>query len=165
MIGIRPPFRNCAVKAQDFAANGIGSIKGRGTDVVRKIQYRKIVGVAENKLQRLQFLPTVRLYRGRNQFNPDWFQALKNEAEKSSRSKNIYLITLSARYSMDCGIVRPICFAVLRLITSSNFVGCSTGRSAGLAPFRILVSCSARPFSNRFLSIGSLQMVVAQDVR
>ena len=33
----------------------------------------------------------------------------------------------------DCGIVTPICFAVLRLITSSNFVGCSTGRSAGLA--------------------------------
>jgi hypothetical protein len=35
------------------------------------------------------------------------------------------LITLSARYSMDCGIVRPICFAVFRLITNSNFVGCS----------------------------------------
>jgi hypothetical protein len=29
-------------------------------------------------------------------------------------------ITLSARYSKDCGIVRPICFAFLRLITSSN---------------------------------------------
>jgi hypothetical protein len=49
-----------------------------------------------------------------------------------------HLMTLSARYSKDCGIVRPICFAVLRLITNSNFVGCSTGRSAGLAPFRIL---------------------------
>ena len=31
----------------------------------------------------------------------------------------------------------PICFAVFRLITNSNFIGCSTGRSAGLAPFRI----------------------------
>jgi hypothetical protein len=49
-----------------------------------------------------------------------------------------HLITLSARTSTFGGIVRPICFAVLRLITSSNFVGCSTGRSAGLAPFRIL---------------------------
>src|SRR5262249_51200919 len=29
-------------------------------------------------------------------------------------------------------------FAVLRLIASSNLVGCHTGRSAGLAPFRIL---------------------------
>jgi hypothetical protein len=26
----------------------------------------------------------------------------------------------------------------LRLMTSSNLVGCSTGRSAGLAPLRIL---------------------------
>jgi hypothetical protein len=34
-----------------------------------------------------------------------------------------------------CGIVRPICLAALRLISSSNFVGCSTGRSAALAPF------------------------------
>src|SRR5215475_12736388 len=49
-----------------------------------------------------------------------------------------YLITLSARYSTDCGIVRPICLAALRLIMKSNFFGCSTGRSAGLAPFRIL---------------------------
>src|SRR5215831_17469628 len=49
-----------------------------------------------------------------------------------------YLITLSARYRTDCGIVRPICFAILRLMMNSNFVGCSTGKSAGLAPFRIL---------------------------
>ena len=50
----------------------------------------------------------------------------------------VHLITLSARASTFGGIVRPICFAVFRLITSSNFVGCSTGRSAGLAPLRIL---------------------------
>src|SRR6266568_4094462 len=47
-------------------------------------------------------------------------------------------MTLSALNSMDCGIVSPIRCAVLRLITSSNLVGLSTGRSAGLAPFRIL---------------------------
>src|SRR5262249_47791328 len=51
---------------------------------------------------------------------------------------SFHLISLFARASSSGGIVRPICFAVLRLITSSNFVGCSTGRSAGLAPFRIL---------------------------
>ena len=49
-----------------------------------------------------------------------------------------HLITLSALTSTFGGIVRPICLAVFKLITSSNFVGCSTGRSAGLAPFRIL---------------------------
>src|SRR5215467_4672984 len=49
-----------------------------------------------------------------------------------------HLITLSARNSTDCGIVRLSACAVLRLITNSNFVGCSTGKSAGLAPFKIL---------------------------
>jgi hypothetical protein len=48
-----------------------------------------------------------------------------------------YWITSSARASTDGGIVRPSVFAVLRLITNSNLVGCSTGRSAGLAPLRI----------------------------
>ena len=49
-----------------------------------------------------------------------------------------YLITLSALTSTFGGIVTPICLAVFRLITNSNFLGCSTGRSAGLAPLRIL---------------------------
>jgi hypothetical protein len=47
-------------------------------------------------------------------------------------------MTSSARARIDGGIVRPSVFAVFRLITSSNFVGCSTGRSAGFAPFKIL---------------------------
>src|SRR5260370_15444103 len=47
-------------------------------------------------------------------------------------------ITSSARARTDCGTVRPSAAAVLRLMTNSNFVGCMTGRSAGLAPFRIL---------------------------
>ena len=54
-----------------------------------------------------------------------------------SQSKN-HLMTLSALKSIDWGIVRPICLAVFRLMTSSNFVACSTGSSAGLTPFRIL---------------------------
>jgi len=45
-----------------------------------------------------------------------------------------YSITLSARSSSDCGIVTPSAFAVFRLITTSNLVGCSMGRSAGFAP-------------------------------
>src|SRR5215510_6976310 len=54
------------------------------------------------------------------------------------RSAVHHWITSSARTRMDCGIVRPSAFAVFRLMTSSNLVGCSTGRSAGFAPFRIL---------------------------
>src|SRR5262249_48542830 len=49
-----------------------------------------------------------------------------------------HLITLFALASTSGGIVRRICFAAFRLITNSNFVGRSTGRSAGLAPLRIL---------------------------
>jgi hypothetical protein len=49
-----------------------------------------------------------------------------------------YWITSSARRSSDGGIVIPRAWAVLRLMISSNVVGCSTGKSAGLAPFRIL---------------------------
>src|SRR2546422_2073664 len=45
---------------------------------------------------------------------------------RQSKIQN-HLITLSARASTFCGIVTPICFAVLRLITNSNLVGCSTG--------------------------------------
>jgi hypothetical protein len=50
----------------------------------------------------------------------------------------IYSITSSARARIEGGIVSPSAFAVLRLTTSSNLVGCWTGRSAGFAPFRIL---------------------------
>src|SRR5262249_23577616 len=46
-------------------------------------------------------------------------------------------ITSSATASSVGGTSRPRAFAVLRLMTSSNFVGCTTGRSAGLSPFRI----------------------------
>src|SRR6516164_7378473 len=45
-------------------------------------------------------------------------------------------MTSSARASKDCGTVSPRALAVLRLMTSSNFVGCTTGRSPGIAPLR-----------------------------
>jgi len=49
-----------------------------------------------------------------------------------------YSITSSARASSVGGTVRPSAFAVLRLMTISNFVGACTGRSAGFSPLRIL---------------------------
>jgi hypothetical protein len=54
------------------------------------------------------------------------------------RTCAIYSITSSARSSNDRGKVIPIALAVLRLMTSSIWVGNSTGRSPGLAPFKIL---------------------------
>src|SRR5262245_40465384 len=47
-------------------------------------------------------------------------------------------ITSSARASTFGGISRPRIFAAVRLITSSNFVGNSSGTSPGLTPFKIL---------------------------
>ena len=67
--------------------------------------------------------------------------AISNETGQSRpmhRSKrHLYSITSSALVSNVGGTVKPSALAVLRLITRSNFVGCSTGRSAGLAPLRI----------------------------
>jgi hypothetical protein len=53
-------------------------------------------------------------------------------------SSTRYSMTWSARSSNDCGIVSPSALAVFKLMTNSNLVGCSTGRSAGFAPLRIL---------------------------
>src|SRR5262247_2531636 len=47
-------------------------------------------------------------------------------------------MTWSARPSIDGGMVSLSALAVFMLITSSNLVGCSIGKSAGLAPLRIL---------------------------
>jgi hypothetical protein len=49
-----------------------------------------------------------------------------------------YSIISSARACSVSGTVSPSALAVLRLSTNSNFVGCSTGKSAGLEPFKIL---------------------------
>jgi hypothetical protein len=53
------------------------------------------------------------------------------------RSKQLgYSITSSARADRFGGTSIPSVLAVLRLITSSNFVDCITGRSPGFAPLR-----------------------------
>src|SRR5262245_22221936 len=49
----------------------------------------------------------------------------------------IYSITSSAMERIPAGMVRPSALAVLRLITSSNFVGCNIGKSAAFSPLRI----------------------------
>ena len=48
-----------------------------------------------------------------------------------------YSITSSAMESTPAGMARRSALAVVRLMTNSNLVDCSTGRSAGFAPLRI----------------------------
>src|SRR5262249_52768362 len=58
-------------------------------------------------------------------------------AEQCDELAPFHSITSSARASSVGGTSRPSAFAVLRLITSSNLVDCTTGRSAGFAPLRM----------------------------
>src|SRR5262249_31803886 len=58
-------------------------------------------------------------------------------AEQRYERAALHSITSSAMASTPGGTVRPSAPAVFMLMTSSNLVGCSTGRSAGFSPFRI----------------------------
>src|SRR5215510_13407832 len=67
----------------------------------------------------------------------------RRAAESQDELAAPHSITSSARASNMGGTSRPSAFAVLRLMISSNLVGCSTGRSAGTAPFKILSTKTA----------------------
>src|SRR5262245_10438116 len=61
----------------------------------------------------------------------------RRAAEQRDELAALHSITSSANNCIALGTVRPSALAVLRLITSSNLVGCTTGNSAGLAPLRM----------------------------
>jgi hypothetical protein len=63
--------------------------------------------------------------------------ALGHKRTHAAQQIASYSITSSAIASTPDGLVRPNALAVLRLMTSSTFVDCSTGKSAGFAPLRI----------------------------
>src|SRR5262249_16451425 len=58
-------------------------------------------------------------------------------AEQRDELAPLHSITSSAATSSLSGTVRPSILAVSALMTSSNFVDCMTGRSAGFAPLRM----------------------------
>jgi len=62
----------------------------------------------------------------------------RSTAKEGQEFAASHSITSSARARIEGGMVSPSAFAVFRLITISNFVGCSIGRSPGFAPLRIL---------------------------
>ena len=74
------------------------------------------------------------------------------------QQKDGYSITSSASNCIELDTASPIALAAFILITSSNFVGCMIGRSAGFSPLRILPTytpvrryASARP---NWLALG-----------
>ena len=74
--------------------------------------------------------------------------ACSSATEQRNKLPPPHSITSSAISRKSRVKVRPSAFAAFRLMTSSNLVGCCTGSSAGLAPFRILSTyvavCRAR---------------------
>src|SRR5262249_51665227 len=58
--------------------------------------------------------------------------------EERDKPPSLHSMTWLANASSRSGTLRASTFAVVRLITSSNLVGCWTGRSDALAPLRIL---------------------------
>src|SRR5262249_18512876 len=83
---------------------------------------------------------------GVNQYS----KALPGQKKRKRHTGIHYTITRSARTSSDGRMVRPRALGVLRLMTSSYLVGCSTGRSAGLAP---LIMRSTNPAACRAISL------------
>jgi putative ABC transport system substrate-binding protein len=60
-------------------------------------------------------------------------------AERNDRMPSLVAELLQLKVdALVVGPITPICFAVLRLITNSNFDGRSIGRSLGFVPFTIL---------------------------
>src|SRR5439155_3709769 len=64
----------------------------------------------------------------------------EREREKHDECDGLHRITSSAWNSSVGGIIRPRTWAVFMLMTNSNCIGCSIGRSPGLAPLRILAT-------------------------
>src|SRR5262249_30609347 len=75
----------------------------------------------------------LRLLRARRE-RPSGYRAAEQRDELAASHHSI---TSSARARSVSGTVRPSAFAVLRLITSSSFVGVCAGRSAGFSPLRM----------------------------
>src|SRR4051812_32639859 len=57
--------------------------------------------------------------------------------DRTSFAWRTHSITSSARARSVGGTVKPSAFAVLRLMTNSNFTDCMTGSSLGLSPLRM----------------------------
>ena len=61
----------------------------------------------------------------------------RRAAEQRDELAAFHSITSSARASSVGGTVRPNVLAVSALMTSSNLLACTTGRSAGFVPLRM----------------------------
>src|SRR5262245_1901367 len=100
-----------------------------------RLNFRVACGVWHQYSDAAHLLALLRTRRER----PDGRRAGDERDELAS----LHSITSSARVSSVAGTASPIALAVLRLISSSNLVGNSIGRSPAFAPFNILATYAA----------------------
>src|SRR5262249_42580853 len=100
------------------------------------------VGVGGSKQQHADARNPLALLRACRE-RPRDCRAAEERNEVAALHLYAHSITSSASSRRSRGIVNPSVLAVLRLIASSNLVGCSIGMSPGLAPLRILPTNTA----------------------
>jgi hypothetical protein len=77
---------------------------------------------------------------------PRWRVPVATSTADRKEFAPIYSTRRSTRSMTDCKMERLSALAVFMLTNISNLVGCSTGRSAGFAPRKILSTYSAARF-------------------
>src|SRR6516164_6274493 len=90
---------------------------------------------------------------GHRLLRPRRHRPCRRTTEQRDELAAFHSSTSSARASTVAGTSRPSALAAVRLMTSSNLVGCSTGMSPGFAPRRILSTYSAAR-RNKFGKFG-----------
>src|SRR3974377_2352877 len=121
MVALRPAVFDCHVLALD-EAGFFETLPKRGHKV-RGVPGRCRVDKTNHRHRRLLRV------RGERPSN--------RTAEKRDEFPPPHSMTSSAVVSSEGGTVRPNIRAVSALMTSSNFVACTTGKSAGFSPLRL----------------------------
>ena len=143
--------RRCACRADNGSSSNHHILAPETSPSV--LQTNSMVAATNHKIFEMTFSASGsvgiswRCSMGRRIGAPPWIGGLRRKRGRGSPvlQPNAYSITSSARSSILGGTVRPSALAVVILMHSSNRVGCSIGKSAGLAPFRILSTKVAAP--------------------
>ena len=157
-FGERPLRADCVEKVRFRrrlkilgAAGASLSLRGEGPDQLPQKRSLAVVSILQ-RLAAAEIANALHLRDFRSSAIFEFFNTICQKRTCLHQGNNPYSITSSAWASSVAGTVRPSALAVLRLMTSSNLVGCWTGKSDGLAPLRILCTYVAvcRDKSGRF---------------
>jgi hypothetical protein len=129
-VGVMPPSTTARSITSDLRTHRVGLMTGQGSFASPRMRH--------NASRHVRFAPFATTIMRRRTMSR-W----ANSGCERSQQIASYSITSSTRRRNDSGIGTPSAFAVMRLMTRSNLVGCSTGISSGFAPRRILSTWSA----------------------